>query len=161
MVYFTAEELNKFVYLRAAFCETLRLFPPVPVDFRSSIGPDVLPSGDHIGPNTRVLISFYSMGRSEEIWGEDCMEFKPERWISEMGEFVHKPGSLYLPFGVGQRACLGKELSLKMMNTVAINVLRHFEVKVVEKQKITKTNKVLALTTQHGLKVRIKKRLRN
>ncbi|KAE8734576.1 hypothetical protein F3Y22_tig00000757pilonHSYRG00008 [Hibiscus syriacus] len=159
MVYFTAEELNKFAYLRAAFCETLRLYPPVPVDFRSSIEPDVLPSGDRIGPNTRVLISLYSMGRSEEIWGEDCMEFKPERWISEVGEFVHKPASLYLPFGVGQRACLGKDLSLKMMNTVAINVLRNFEVKVVENQKVAMSNKVLALTTQHGLKVRFNKRL--
>ncbi|XP_039060929.1 alkane hydroxylase MAH1-like [Hibiscus syriacus] len=127
MVYFTPEELNKFVYLRAAFCETLRLYPPVPLDFRSSIGPDVLPSGDRIGPNTRILISLYSMGRSEDIWGEDCMEFRPERWISEVGEFMQKPASLYLPFGVGQRACLGKELSLKMMNTVAINVLRHYE----------------------------------
>ncbi|XP_039060927.1 alkane hydroxylase MAH1-like [Hibiscus syriacus] len=152
VVYFTPEELNKFVYLRAAFCETLRLYPSVPLDFRSSIAPDVLPSGDRIGPNTRILISLYSMGRSEEIWGEDCMEFRPERWISEVGDFVPKPASMYLPFGVRQRACLGKELSLKMMNTVAINVLRHYEVKVVEDQKVAMTNKVLALTTQHGLK---------
>ncbi|KAE8734579.1 hypothetical protein F3Y22_tig00000757pilonHSYRG00011 [Hibiscus syriacus] len=159
MVYLTAEELNKLVYLRAAFCETLRLYPSVPVDFRSSIGPDVLPSGDRIGPNTRVLISLYSMGRSEKIWGEDCMEFKPERWISEVGELVQKPASLYLPFGIGQRACVGKDLSLKMMNTVAINVLRHYEVKVVENQKVAMTNKVLALTTQNGLKVKLNKRL--
>ncbi|KAK8674764.1 hypothetical protein V6N13_032867 [Hibiscus sabdariffa] len=33
MVYFDAEELNKFVYLHAAFCETLRLYPSVPLDY--------------------------------------------------------------------------------------------------------------------------------
>ncbi|KAE8691319.1 hypothetical protein F3Y22_tig00110890pilonHSYRG00852 [Hibiscus syriacus] len=67
MMYFTAEELNNLVYLRAAFCETLRLYPPVPVDFRSSIRPDVLPSGDCIGLNKRILMSMYTIGRSGEI----------------------------------------------------------------------------------------------
>ncbi|KAK8674771.1 hypothetical protein V6N13_032874 [Hibiscus sabdariffa] len=159
MVYFSAEELNKFVYLHAALCETLRLYPSVPFDIRHSIKPDILPSGDRVGPNARILISKYSMGRNEEIWGEDYMEFKPERWISEVGEFVQKPASMYLPFGVGARACLGKDLSVKMMKTVAINVLRNYEVKVVENQKVVMTWRLLALGTQHGLKVRINKRL--
>ncbi|KAK8575819.1 hypothetical protein V6N13_032865 [Hibiscus sabdariffa] len=158
-VYFSTEELNKFVYLRAAFRKTVRLYPSVPGYFRCSIEPDVLPSGDRVGPNATILISLYSMGRSEEIWGKDCMEFKPERWISEVGELVNKPASSYLPFGDGQRACLGKELSVKMMKTVAINVVRRYEVKVVEKQKVAMTNKVLSLTTQHGLKVTLNKRL--
>ncbi|KAK8575697.1 hypothetical protein V6N13_033051 [Hibiscus sabdariffa] len=79
--------------------------------------------------------------------------------MSEVGEFVQKPASLYLPFGVGPRACLGKELSVKMMKTVAINVVRRYEVKVVENQRVAMTNKVLSLTTRHGLKVTLKKRL--
>ncbi|KAK8674765.1 hypothetical protein V6N13_032868 [Hibiscus sabdariffa] len=79
------------------------------------------------------------MGRSEEIWGEDYMEFKPERWISEVGKVVQKPASMYFPFGVGARACVGKDLSLKMMKTVAINVLRNYEVKVVESQRVVMT----------------------
>ncbi|KAL4368232.1 hypothetical protein GQ457_05G033230 [Hibiscus cannabinus] len=158
-VYFSGEELNKFVYLHAALCESLRLYPSLPLALRYSNKPDLLPSGDRVGPDTRIVLSLYSMGRSEDIWGEDCMEFKPERWMSEVGEFVQKPASLYLPFGVGPRACLGKELSVKMMKTVAINVVRRYEVKVVEKQKVAMTNKVLSLTTRHGLKVTLNKRL--
>lgn len=41
-MYFSAKELNKFVYIHAALCETLRLYPPVPVNNKSSIEADVL-----------------------------------------------------------------------------------------------------------------------
>ncbi|MBA0601067.1 hypothetical protein Gorai_004257 [Gossypium raimondii] len=66
---FVARELNKFVYIHAALCKTLRLYPPVPVNNKSSIEADVLPSRDCVGPRTRILLSVYSMGRSEEIGG--------------------------------------------------------------------------------------------
>ncbi|KAE8668522.1 Detected protein of confused Function [Hibiscus syriacus] len=80
MVYFSGEEMNKFVYLHATMCETMRLYPTVPLNNKTSVKSDVLPNGGRIGPSTRVFISMYSMGRSEEIWGEDCLEFKPERF---------------------------------------------------------------------------------
>jgi hypothetical protein len=28
-----------------------------------------------------VTYSSYAMGRSEDIWGSDCMDFKPEKWL--------------------------------------------------------------------------------
>jgi cytochrome P450 len=79
------EGLKKLVYLHGALCETLRLYPPVPLEHKSSLKPDVLPSGHKIKSNTMILNSLYSIGRVEEIWGEDCLEFKPERWISKEG----------------------------------------------------------------------------
>ncbi|XWS30408.1 hypothetical protein CRYUN_Cryun24cG0114900 [Craigia yunnanensis] len=158
LVSFSVEELSKFVYLHATLCETLRLYPPVPVNNKSSIESDVLPSGDRVGPRTRILLSIYSMGRSKEIWGEDYLEFKPERWISELGKIVHKPSYMFIPFGTGPRVCLGKDMSLKQMKTVVINVLQKYEVELVKKQTVSISSKSISLYTQHGLKVRIKKR---
>ncbi|KAL4366391.1 hypothetical protein GQ457_05G018650 [Hibiscus cannabinus] len=158
MLYFSGEELNKFVYLHAALCETMRLYPTVPLNNKTSVEADVLPNGGHIGPNTRIFISMYSMGRSEEIWGEDCLEFKPERWISEEGKIAYKPTSTFVPFGAGARVCLGKDLCFKMMKTVAINVVWNYQVELVEKQNVVMSSKAIALHTEHGLKVRIKKR---
>ncbi|XWS30407.1 hypothetical protein CRYUN_Cryun24cG0114800 [Craigia yunnanensis] len=158
LVSFSVEELNKFVYLHATLCETLRLYPPVPVNNKSSIESDVLPSGDRLGPRTRILLSIYSMGRSKEIWGEDYLEFKPERWISELGKIVHKPSYMFIPFGTGPRVCLGKDMSMKQMKTVVINVLQKYEVELVKNQTVSVSSKSISLYTQHGLKVRIKKR---
>ncbi|XVF14033.1 hypothetical protein REPUB_Repub09cG0021500 [Reevesia pubescens] len=158
LVFFSVEELNKFVYLHATLCETLRIYPPVPVNNKSSIESDVLPSGDRIGPTTRILISMYSMGRNEEIWGEDYLEFKPERWISELGTIIHKPSYMFVPFGSGARVCLGKDMSFKQMKMVVINVLRNYQVQLVENQTVSLSSKAIALHTEHGLKIRIKKR---
>ncbi|WRX21518.1 Cytochrome P450 - like 10 [Theobroma cacao] len=158
LVSFTAEELNKFVYLHATLCETLRLYPPVPVNNKCPIQSEILPSGDRVGRGTRIFISVYSMGRKEEIWGKDYLEFKPERWISELGKIVHKPSYMFMPFGAGARVCLGKDLSFKQMKTVAINVLRNCQVELVENQTVSVSSKSIALHTENGLKVRIKKR---
>ncbi|XP_022741910.1 alkane hydroxylase MAH1-like [Durio zibethinus] len=157
ILFFTGEELNQFTYLHAALCETLRLYPPVPINHKNSIQPDVLPSGEHVDGNTRILVSFYSMGRNEEIWGKDCLEFKPERWISENGDILHVPTYKFSAFSAGPRTCLGKDMSFKQMKLVTINVLWNYQVELVEGQPIA-PSKSITLHIENGLKVRIKKR---
>ncbi|CAJ1946613.1 unnamed protein product [Sphenostylis stenocarpa] len=83
------EEVKKLVYLHGALCEVLRLFPPVPIERKQAIEADTLPSGHRVNANTMIMFSLYAMGRSEEIWGKDYLEFKPERWISERGEIAY------------------------------------------------------------------------
>ncbi|XVF14032.1 hypothetical protein REPUB_Repub09cG0021400 [Reevesia pubescens] len=158
ILFFTGEELNGFTYLHASLCETLRLYPPVPINHKNAIQPDVLPSGDHVDRNTRILISLFSMGRNEEIWGKDCLEFKPERWISEHGDIVHVPTYKFTAFSAGPRTCLGKDMSFKQMKIVVMNVLWNYEVEVVEGQHVV-PSKSITLHIENGLKVRIKKRV--
>ncbi|KAF3341491.1 Alkane hydroxylase MAH1 [Carex littledalei] len=45
MITFDPEELDNLVYFKAAFMESLRLFPPVPLNFKAVLKPDILPSG--------------------------------------------------------------------------------------------------------------------
>ncbi|KAJ3679463.1 hypothetical protein LUZ60_017474 [Juncus effusus] len=49
---------------------------------------DILPDGTFVGKGWFVMYSAYAMGRSEKIWGKDCLEFKPERWLNEQGVFT-------------------------------------------------------------------------
>ena len=150
------EKIDKLVYLHAAICETLRLYPPIPFDHKCAVSSDILPSGHHVGPNTKLIYSLYAMGRMEHIWGEDCLEFKPERWISDKGQIIHVPSYKFIAFNAGPRSCLGKDISFIQMKMVAASVLWKFRIHVVEGQSVTP--RVSVVLRVEGLKVNVSKR---
>ncbi|KDP46411.1 hypothetical protein JCGZ_10251 [Jatropha curcas] len=154
---FNFEELKKLVYLHATICEVLRLYPPVPFEHKTSIKPDVLPSGHHVPENMRILYSLYSMGRMKDIWGEDCLEFRPERWISEKGRIKHFPSYKFIAFNSGPRTCLGKDLAFIKLKTVASAVLWNYSLRIVEDHHISPKISVI-LYMDKGLKVKVSKR---
>ncbi|KAL0407098.1 UNVERIFIED_CONTAM: cytochrome [Sesamum latifolium] len=96
--FFSIEKSSKLIYRHGALCESLRLFPPLALEYKFPVRPDTLPSGHHIRQNTKLIISFYAMGRMETIWGKDCLEFKRERWISGRGAIEHRPSNKFPAF---------------------------------------------------------------
>ncbi|XP_042969955.1 alkane hydroxylase MAH1-like [Carya illinoinensis] len=150
-------KLSGLVYLHGAICESLRLFPSVPLEHKHAVQSDVLPSGHCIGPNTRLLFSLYSVGRMESIWGKDCLEFKPERWISERGRIAHVPSYKFIAFNAGPRTCLGKDMSFIQMKMVASTLIWNYHVQVVEGHPVSPSISII-LHMKHGLKVKLSKR---
>ncbi|ESR59842.1 hypothetical protein CICLE_v10014930mg [Citrus x clementina] len=155
--FFKAKQVNSLVYLHAALCETLRLYPPIPYNHKIAAQADILPSGHHIKKNQTVLISYYAMGRMEEIWGDDCLEFKPERWISEKWCIVHVPSYKFTAFHAGPRNCLGKDKALIQMKMVASAVIGNYHVKIAKGHPVSPCNSII-LNMKYGLKVQVSKR---
>ncbi|PAN19797.1 hypothetical protein PAHAL_3G300200 [Panicum hallii] len=118
-------------YLHAAITEAMRLYPPVPFNGRVAARDDELPSGATVRAGWHANYSAYAMGRMRALWGKDCMEFVPERWLGDGGEFVPADAARYPVFHAGPRVCLGKEMAYVQMKTVAAAVLRRFRVEVV------------------------------
>ncbi|CAJ1946609.1 unnamed protein product [Sphenostylis stenocarpa] len=151
------EEVKKLVYLHGALCEVLRLFPPVPIERKQAIEADTLPSGHRVNANTMIMFSLYAMGRSEEIWGKDYLEFKPERWISERGEIAYAPAYKFIAFNAGPRICLGKDLAFVQMKMVVASILCKYRFQVVEDHVATPGHSIILLM-KNGLKAKILKR---
>lgn len=154
---FSSEELSEATYLHAAISESLRLYPPVPFQHKEAIKPDILPSGHHVHPKLRVMFSLYAMGRMVDVWGKDCMEFKPERWISNDGSIKHVPPHKFTTFSAGPRACLGKRVAFTQMKEVAAALIYNYNFHLVEGHVAT-PNLSMILYMQHGLKVKITNR---
>ncbi|WJX70191.1 hypothetical protein P8452_54325 [Trifolium repens] len=149
---------NLFVAGRDTITSALTwLFPPIPFERKEAVTPDILPSGHHVNPNTMILFSLYAMGRDKDIWGEDYLEFKPERWISERGGIVYAPSYKFFSFNAGPRTCLGRDLAFIQVKMIAASILWNYCVHVVDVNQVT-PNLSIVLLMKHGLKVKITKR---
>ncbi|KAG9452131.1 hypothetical protein H6P81_005035 [Aristolochia fimbriata] len=149
-------DLRKLKYLEAAILESMRLNPPVPIEHKSAKKKDMLPDGTIVGPGKIILFSMFAMGRMKWIWGDDCLDFKPERWIDiKTGNLKHEPSSKYPVFNVGPRACLGKRMGMTVMKTVIAAVILDFHVEVVEGQSVRPVPSI-TLKMKDGLKAKTK-----
>ncbi|KAL6970090.1 hypothetical protein U1Q18_029795, partial [Sarracenia purpurea var. burkii] len=154
---FDAEEVSKLVYVHCALCESLRLYPPIPFEHREPLRPDVLPSGHRVHPGMIIVYSIYAMGRMKFIWGDDCLEFKPERWISEQGSIKYEPSYKFTVFNSGPRTCLGKEMSFTQMKVAVASVIYNYNIRVVEGHVVAPDASMI-LHMKDGLMVRITNR---
>ncbi|PNX60656.1 cytochrome p450 86b1-like protein, partial [Trifolium pratense] len=100
-----------------------------------------------------ILFSLYAMGRDANIWGEDYLEFKPERWISERGGIVYAPSYKFFSFNAGPRTCLGRDLAFIQIKMIAASVLWNYGVHVVDVNQVA-PNLSIVLLMKHGLKER-------
>ena len=69
--------------------------------------------GQFFPSGTVLSVSSYNLHYSEEIWGPDVREYRPERWEKPTSSMK----AAFAPFSVGARACVGRnlaEMELKM-----------------------------------------------
>nr|XP_023875634.1 cytochrome P450 86A22-like [Quercus suber]POE82086.1 cytochrome p450 86a22 [Quercus suber] len=149
------EEVDRLMYLKAALSETLRLYPSVPDDSKHVVADDILPNGTFVPKGSSVTYSIYSIGRMKFIWGDDCLEFKPERWLSLDGsKFEVHDSYRFVAFNAGPRICLGKDLAYLQMKSIAAAVLLRHRLMVVPGHRVEQKMS-LTLFMKYGLKVNV------
>ncbi|XP_024995081.1 cytochrome P450 86A22 [Cynara cardunculus var. scolymus] len=147
------EEVDQLTYLKAALSETLRLYPSVPEDSKHVAADDVLPDGTVVPAGSAITYSIYSTGRMKFIWGEDVLEFRPERWLSGDGKkFEIKDQFRFVSFNAGPRICLGKDLAYLQMKSIAAAVLLRHRLTVVAGHRVEQKMS-LTLFMKYGLMV--------
>ncbi|KAK9115548.1 hypothetical protein Sjap_014495 [Stephania japonica] len=153
---FRPDEVKKMEYLQAALSEALRLYPSVPLDHKEVVEDDVLPDGTIVKKGTKVLYAIYSMGRMESLWGKDCREFKPERWLRDR-RFMSESAYKFAAFNGGPRLCLGKDFAYYQMKFTAASIIYRHRVKVLENHLVV-PKLALTMYMKHGLKVELCRR---
>ncbi|KAJ8623834.1 hypothetical protein MRB53_032364 [Persea americana] len=148
-------EVERLVYLKAAVTESLRLYPSLPEDSKHAVKDDVLPDGTFVPAGSSVTYSIYSAGRMKSLWGEDCMEFRPERWLTVNGSrFEPLDSSKFIAFNAGPRTCLGKDLAYFQMKSIAAALLLRHRLTLVPGHRVEQKIS-LTLFMRYGLKVNV------
>lgn len=110
--------LRSCTYLQYVMKEALRVATVIPMNERVALRDTTLPTGGgkdrkgkiFIPAGTQILIPTYAMQHRRDLWGDDVEEFKPERWETR------QPGWEFIPFGAGERKCLGRKQEPRSMH---------------------------------------------
>ncbi|TDL23414.1 cytochrome P450 monooxygenase CYP63 [Rickenella mellea] len=139
----TYESLRSLKYMRAVLNETLRLFPPVPLNIRESralpvaFPPSPQPVSDYVPtsseplyvpPETIVLFFPLLMQRNPDLWGEDADEFDPDRWLEpkRLARITSNP-MMFTPFSAGPRICVGQNFAYNEASFFLVRLLQQFD----------------------------------
>ncbi|KAH9930181.1 cytochrome P450 [Amylocystis lapponica] len=138
------DELMQLPYLDAVCRETLRLYPPVTIIRRDARKDAILPLSEPIRgrdgtliheipvpKGTQIVVGIQGSNCNKALWGEDALEWKPERWLSPLPDTVTNarvPGvySNLMTFIGGGRACIGFKFSELEMKAVLCTLLLSF-----------------------------------
>lgn len=137
----TYRELKDMRYLTWVLNETLRLYPTIPFNVRSTLRDSSLPHGG--GPDgnepvgvlagTRIIYSVMDTQRRVDLYPtpEECeaekmpyydpLHFVPERW-----EHWHPKPWTFFPFSGGPRICIGQQFAMTEAAYTVVRILQHY-----------------------------------
>ena len=98
------EDIANLRYTRMVIEESMRLYPPAHTIAREPIAPDYI-LGHRIPVGAIVLIVPWLIHRKASLWDQPH-RFNPERFTAEPPRFS------YIPFGAGQRICIGAAFAM-------------------------------------------------
>lgn len=105
-------------YLEAVINEALRMYPPAWITARCPVEDTEL-EGVHLPAGSLLLIPIHALQNDPEAW-PNPQGFDPDRWAT-------KPEGLWMPFGAGQRKCIGSHFAMLEMRTALTVLLRDLE----------------------------------
>lgn len=133
-----------------AFQETLRLYPPLPLLGREAKR-RVVWKGKTYSKHSIFFISPYVVHRHKSFWPN------PNTFDHQRFNAIRKKEILngsYLPFGFGQRSCIGVQLTLRELIAAAIKVLPRYRLIVDERHKV-KLASGLGLSPKSGIMLKV------
>ncbi|KAI0076688.1 cytochrome P450 [Panus rudis PR-1116 ss-1] len=135
----TLDDIKNLRYLHAVINETLRVFPPVPMNQRECRPQATMfPKSDrtfpehsntpvYVPPNTSVLFTTLLTHRNPSLWGPDADVFDPDRWLDErLSRFLENP-MMFTPFSAGPRICLGQNYARNEASFFLVRLLQQFD----------------------------------
>lgn len=144
----TVPDLDKLVYTRMIVDETLRLYPSVWAMHRMAKETDEI-NGYTVRQGCSIALPVYVTHRDPEFW--QCPDyFYPEHFTEATSST--RPKHAYIPFGAGERFCLGMQLALMESMAVLSTLLQHL---TPNRCNDVETTPKIAFTLQSSTDIRL------
>jgi cytochrome P450 len=145
----TAEELARHPYLNAVGSESLRIEPIVTDVIRrcrleTRIGPWTIPAGEHVAVMIGSILS------DPRVFAEP-ERFKPERFL----ERKYHPGE-FLPFGGGQRRCLGAVFAEAELAIAIATIATAYDLELADANAEHSVRRNITMGPARGVRIKVR-----
>jgi cytochrome P450 len=129
-------------YLEALCQETLRIYPVAPIAFIRLLQRPLVVMGQEYPEGTRLTPCIYLLHRRPELYPQG-EKFRPERFLEWM------PGPYeYLPFGGGNRRCIGAALAMLELRLVLAKLLRDNQFRILNTKPVQPRRRGVTLASE-------------
>ncbi|KAG6431475.1 hypothetical protein SASPL_109554 [Salvia splendens] len=134
--------------------ETMRLYPSAPTLGRE-LAKDMKIGSVHVPKGVNVWTMVTTLHTDPDIWGPDALQFKPERFQNGISGASKNP-SCYMPFGFGQRVCIGQYLAMVELKCLMALIVSNFSFTLSPKY-VHKPEMTMMIEPKHGVHILINK----
>ncbi|ACK73512.1 cytochrome P450 [Gloeothece citriformis PCC 7424] len=145
-------EISRLPYLNAVCLETLRIYPVAVMAFARILKSEMELLGYKFRANTALGPCIYLLHRREDLYPE-ADKFKPERFL----ERQYSPYE-FIPFGGGNRRCIGMALAMLEMKLVLASILSNFQLELINSRPLKPVRRGLTLAAPNSFKMRVSSR---
>ncbi|KDN34444.1 hypothetical protein RSAG8_12476, partial [Rhizoctonia solani AG-8 WAC10335] len=128
------DDIKNLPYLNACVKEALRIHSTVGTGLPRVVPPGktATVSGQTFKAGSVISVPSYTTNRSS-VWGNDAEEFRPERWMDDHAGSFNK---YFVPFSLGPRACIGRNLAYMELMLIAATLFRRYKFEALPTTKM-------------------------
>jgi cytochrome P450 len=133
--------------------ESMRLYPPAWIIGRRALVPYEIDG--YLAPARSIFVFSPYIVQRDARWYSEPQRFAPERWTAEFKAAL--PPFAYMPFGGGQRRCIGDQFAWTELSLVLATIAQRWKLRLVPGHPVA-PQAVVTLRLKHGLKMTVHKR---
>lgn len=142
--------IAKLPYLTAVCQETLRLYPVAMNGFPRNVLQPMEIAGYPLERGSVVIPAIYLAHHRPQVYPEP-QQFRPERFLEQQFSPYE-----YLPFGGGDRRCIGAAFALYEIKLVLFSLLSRFDLALATNQPVRPVRRGVTIAPSRSLGLRIK-----
>jgi cytochrome P450 len=143
------EDIANLRFARMVIEESMRLYPPAHTMAREPIAPDYI-LGHRIPAGALVLIVPWLLHRKASLWDQPH-RFNPDRFTTEPPRFT------YIPFGAGQRICIGATFAMTEAILILAIVAQRYRLRLKAGHPIEPQG-LITLRPRYGMPMTVERR---
>jgi len=118
----TIDDLDNLPYTRAVLEESMRFYPSV-VSLLRRVERDIIIDDYSFQKNAYSIVNIYNIHHHPDYWQEP-IKFRPERFLYGNKETIKRYS--YLPFGIGERVCIGNHFAMMEAMILLTQLVQQF-----------------------------------